>query len=127
MRRQSTRSRATEVMGYPADGDVNYAGLFSFACSDGYCPIHNCTCISSGALVESPPSADVVGSSIIGQTMDYVHGRAATDTAPSACSSGSTGPGAVWCLPSGMTFAHHPIFHSQPQCMDLCNPRVNPG
>lgn len=80
-----------------------------------------------GALVESPPSADVVGSSIIGQTMDYVHGRAATDTAPSACSSGSTGPGAVWCLPSGMTFAHHPIFHSQPQCMDLCNPRVNPG
>jgi hypothetical protein len=38
MGRQLTLPNATGVMGYPANGDANYAGLCSFACNYGYCP-----------------------------------------------------------------------------------------
>jgi hypothetical protein len=52
--------------------------------------------------------------------MDYVHGRAATDTAPQVHALvDRQGPRAVWCPPGGMTFAPHPIFHSRVQNSDL--------
>jgi len=28
----------TDAVGYPANGDANYAGLCNFACAAGYCP-----------------------------------------------------------------------------------------
>jgi hypothetical protein len=139
MGRQLTLPNATGVMGYPANGDANYAGLCSFACNYGYCPssacsttkvppyipttspfnppactgghgdggfaglcsfacnygyrpIHTCTCTSTGALVESPPTTDVVGSSIIGPDNGLCAWACSHGYCPSsACSSGSTG------------------------------------
>ncbi|GFF26046.1 mutanase Pc12g07500 [Aspergillus lentulus] len=73
-------------------GDGGFAGLCSFACNYGYCPIHTCTCTSTGALVESPPTTDVVGSSNIGPDNGLCAWACSHGYCPSgACSSGSTG------------------------------------
>jgi hypothetical protein len=49
------------VGGHALDPDT-YGGLCSFACLRGFCPIHVCVCDSQGALWDTQPTVDTIGS-----------------------------------------------------------------